>query len=514
MDDLLERPLWRLQQALERGETSALKLTEGYLKRIETVDRGGTTLRAVLSVNPNALKDAERSDEERREGGPRGLLHGLPILLKDNIETRELPTTAGSLALKDSRPERDAFVSEKLRQAGAILLGKTNLSEWANFRSSRSSSGWSSLGGQTRNPYALDRNPCGSSSGSAVAVAASLAAASLGTETDGSIVCPASLCGVVGLKPTVGLVSRRGIVPISQSQDTAGPMTRSVRDAALLLSVLAGADPEDPATRGVQVEDYLGALESTDLKGVRLGVARSLFGKHPGADALAEGALEVLRGLGAELLDPVPLPLSDELEGSEYEVLLYEFKDGLNRYLASLGPGAPRSLAELISFNEAHAASVMPYFGQEHFLTAEAKGPLSEAAYQEARAACLRLSRGEGIDKALREHRLDALVAPTATPAWTTDLVNGDHYSGSASSLAAVAGYPHVTVPAGLVQVENPQALVGRYRKDFPPEVHGLPVGLSFFGAAFQEAKLLRLAHAFEEARGVLPGPSYRQTLP
>ena len=487
-------PLRQLQSLLTQGELSSRELTEAYLARTDALDRQGPALRAVLSLNPRALEAADALDEERREGKLRGPLHGLPVLIKDNVEARELPTTAGSLALKGSQPGRDAFVTAKLREAGAVVLGKTNLSEWANFRSTRSSSGWSSLGGQTRNPYVLDRNPCGSSSGSAVAVAAGLAAAAIGTETDGSIVCPASLCGVVGVKPTVGLLSRRGIVPISHVQDTAGPMTRTVADAALLLSVLAGPDPEDEASRGATAQDYLAALQPGDLRGLRLGVVRSYFGKHPGADGVAEAALGSLEHLGATLVDPVDLSLQGPFKGSEYQALLYEFKHGLNRYLASLGSDAPvKTLAELIAFNDEHAETVMPYFGQEHFLAAEAKGPLSEAAYREARATCARLSREEGIDKLLSEHQLDALVAPTVGPAWVSDLVNGDHYAGSCSSPAAVAGYPHVTVPAGLV--------------------HGLPVGLSFFSGAFQDAKLLRVAYRFEQARDPFPAPQFSPSL-
>jgi amidase len=480
-----------LQQQMASGALTARGLAERYLERIESLDRAGPAINSVIELNPQALSLAEGLDEERRLKGPRGPLHGLPVLIKDNIDTAdEMSTTAGSLALAGSRPGPDAFVARKLREAGAVILGKTNLSEWANFRSTHSSSGWSSRGGQTRNPYALDRSPSGSSSGSAAAVAANLCAVAVGTETDGSIISPSQANGLVGIKPTLGLISRAGIVPIAHSQDTAGPMARCVADAAALLGVLAGVDPNDPATdasRGQTVADYTQFLDPGGLRGARLGVARNFFGFNPRVDRVMEAALAVLKELGAELVDPANFDAANLLamDEGELEVLLYEFKADLNSYLAGLGAGAPvHSLAEIIEFNERHAQQVMPYFGQERMLAAEAKGPLTDDKYVEARARCRRLSRAEGIDALLNQHGqgepLDAIIAPSGGPAWLVDWVDGDHYGGGSSSPAAVAGYPSITVPAG--------------------QVFGLPVGISFIGAAFQEPKLIRLAYAFEQA--------------
>lgn len=480
--ELHEKTIAELQGAMTRGEYSARGLVERYLQRIGQIDN---TTRAIIELNPDALVIADALDEERQARGARGPLHGIPILLKDNIDTADsMHTTAGSLALVEARPAQDAFLVQRLRAAGAVILGKTNLSEWANFRSARSTSGWSSRGAQTRNPYALDRNPCGSSSGSGVAVAANLCAAAIGTETDGSIICPAHANGIVGLKPTVGLVSRAGIVPIAHSQDTAGPMTRTVADAAILLGALIGIDPRDPATAasaGNSYTDYTQFLDLDGLRGARLGVARSFFGKHPQVDQIMEASIDLMRHLGAEIVDPVDLDNLTLFSDSELTVLLYEFKADLNAYLAGLGPHAPvKSLAEVIAFNEAHAAQVMPFFGQELMQMAQEKGPLTEQAYQDALANNHRQTRELGIDAVLQAHQLDAIVAPSGGPAWVTDWVNGDHYGGGSSSPAAVAGYPSISVPAGFV--------------------FGLPVGISFFSTAYQEPTLLKLAYAFEQA--------------
>lgn len=492
-----EATIAELQARMEAGEQTARSLAEAYHARIEALDRQGPALRALLETNPDALGIADERDRERRSGRVRGPLHGIPVLLKDNIDTADrMETTAGSLALLGTRPARDAFVARRLREAGAVILGKANLSEWANFRSTASSSGWSARGGQARNPYALDRTPCGSSSGSATAVAASLCAVAVGTETDGSIVCPSSANSIVGIKPTLGLLSRTGIVPIAHSQDTAGPMARTVADAATLLGAMAGADPADPATAGAAARapaDYAGGLDPRGLEGARIGVLRErFFGYSEEADRVAEAAIEALREAGAVLVDPVALHHAGKYDDSEYEVLLYEFKADLNGFLAGR-PAAPvGTLADLIRFNEENREREMPFFGQEIFLQAEEKGPLTEAAYREALAKNHRLSRAEGIDRIMDEHRLDALFAPTTSPPWTIDLVNGDHGLGGCSTPAAVAGYPHVTVPAGYA--------------------FGLPVGVSFFGRAWSEPVLLRLAYAFERATGARRPPGYAAT--
>jgi amidase len=483
--ELEELSLDALREGMESGRWSARRLTELYLERIAQVDAQGPTLRAVIETNPDALEIAERLDAERAAGQVRGPLHGVPILVKDNVATADrMSTTAGSWALEGSIPARDSFVASRLRAAGAVLLGKANLSEWANFRSNSSSSGWSGRGGQCRNPYVLDRNPCGSSSGSAVAVAASLAAAAIGTETNGSIVCPSSANGIAGIKPTVGLVGRTRIVPIAHTQDTAGPMGRTLRDAALVLGALTGVDPEDPATaasEGRSHRDYTQFLRADGLRGARIGVARNYLGFDARVDRLVSDAIAAMREGGAEVIDPVEIATRRQMSQPSYQVLLYEFKADLDAYLAALGPAAPvSSLADVIAFNEANRDREMPYFGQEVLLEAQAKGPLTEPAYLEALASALRLAREEGIDKTMDEHRLDALVAATGGPAWVTDLINGDHFSGGSSSPAAIAGYPNVTVPMG--------------------DVHGLPIGLSFFGRAWSEPVLLRIAHAFEQA--------------
>ncbi|MCK4571009.1 amidase [Candidatus Bipolaricaulota bacterium] len=476
----------RFQQALSAGATTSVRIVEDCLNRIEQIDRGEDGLHAIIEINPDAIALAKQLDAERSQSQVRGSLHGIPLVLKANIDTADgMTTTAGSLALRGNISEKDAFLVSRLREAGAIILGKANLSEWANFRGNRSISGWSSLGGQTRNPHDRLRSPCGSSSGSAVAVGAGLCPISVGTETDGSIVCPAQTCGVVGIKPTVGLVSRSGIIPIAHSQDTAGPMARSVEDAAHLLNVLAGEDPRDPSTVYSMVGsniDFTRDLTPTALRGARLGVVRSYFGAHPKIDRLIDSALDKLRDLGAELIDPVTIETNGKWADTELEVLLYEFKHDLNAYLASLGPGAPvRSMAEVIEFNREHSAQTMPYFGQELMEKAQAKGPLTDPAYLDALSANHRLTREEGIDATLQADCLDALIAPTGGPAWLIDRTLGDVWvGGRCSSAPAVAGYPHITIPAGFIE--------------------GLPVGLSFFSTAWQEAKLIRYAYAFEYA--------------
>ena len=423
----------------------------------------------------------------------RGPLHGIPILIKDNIDTHDrMMTTAGSLALVGAKPARDAFVAQKLREAGAVILGKTNLSEWANFRSTKSSSGWSARGGQTKNPYSLERNPCGSSSGSGAAVAANLCAAAIGTETDGSIVCPSTANSLVGIKPTIGLVSRSGIIPISHSQDTAGPMTRTVTDAAILLNAITGVDPRDESTnagRG-RSADYTKFLDKDGLRGMRLGIARKHFGFSERVDKVMNDSLEAMKKLGAVLVDPSDIPTTGKFDESEFEVLLWEFKADLNAYLAGLGPQAPvRSLKDVIAFNEKNREREMPYFGQDIMIRAEAKGPLTSKPYLQALRKNHLLTRTQGIDFIMRKNRLDALVAPTGGPAWSTDWVNGDHFSGGYSSASAVAGYPHITVPAGYV--------------------FGLPVGISFFAGAFSEPKLIKIAYAFEQATRVRKPPRF-----
>ena len=495
--ELEEATIADLQAKMESGEYTARSLAEAYLARIEALDGNGPALRAMLETNPDALEIADGLDAERTAGGVRGPLHGIPILLKDNVETADrMETTAGSLALLGARPTRDAFVAGRLREAGAVILGKANLSEWANFRSTSSSSGWSARGGQAKNPYALDRTPCGSSSGSGTAVAANLCVVAVGTETDGSIVCPSAANSLVGIKPTLGLVSRAGIVPIAHSQDTAGPMARTVADAAILLGTMAGADPTDPATaesRGHSHENYSRFLDPRGLEGARIGIVREkLFGYSEETDRIAESAIEALRESGAVLADPVTLPHAGEYDDSEYEVLLYEFKADLNAYLAGRPGAAVRTLADLIQFNQERRDEEMPFFGQEIFVQAEEKGPLSEAAYVEALEKNHRLSRAEGIDHVMDEHRLAALFAPTTSPPWTIDLVNGDHGLGGCSTPAAVAGYPHVTVPAGYT--------------------FGLPVGVSFFGRAWSEPVLIRLAYAFEQAMRARRPPKFVAT--
>jgi amidase len=480
--------------AASSSTSSSRALVQACLRRIEAIDRHGPQLRSVIELNPEALALAAALDDERRSKGPRGPLHGLPVLLKDNIATGDrMGTSAGSLALDGVRAPRDAHLVARLREAGAVILGKTNLSEWANIRSSHSTSGWSSRGGLTRNPYALDRNTSGSSSGSAAAVAASLAPMAVGTETDGSIVSPASICGLVGIKPTVGLISRDGIVPISQTQDTAGPMTRTVADAALLLSALAGPDERDAATSETKPADYTRFLDAKRLAGARIGVVRAMFGQDDAVKSVIEQSLRVLKAQGAVLVDPVELKNTEKYGEAELELLLFELKAGLAAYLPAFAPGAPvRTLDDVIEWNRKHAQRELRWFGQDLFERAQAKGGLDTQAYRDVRETCRRYSRVEGIDAVMDEHKLDALVAPTGGPAWLTDLINGDHASAGFSSPAAVAGYPHVTVPAGLV--------------------YGLPVGLSFVGRAFAEPTLIGLAYAFEQAAKARREPTFARS--
>lgn len=483
--ELEEATVAQLQSVQTSGTQTAQSLVEAYLKRIDELDKHGPAINSIIELNPDALDNARQLDAERKAGKLRGPLHGIPVLIKDNIDTHDrMMTTAGSLALEGSIAPRDAFIVEQLRKAGAVILGKTNLSEWANFRSSKSISGWSGRGGQTKNPYALDRNPCGSSSGSGAAVAANLCAVAVGTETDGSIVCPSTASGLVGIKPTLGLVSRSGIIPIAHSQDTAGPMARTVADAAALLNALIGVDARDALTKtsvGKADRDYTRFLAPHGLTGARLGIVRKSFGFNERVDKLMEAAIEVMRKLGAIIIDPADVPTTGQFDASEFEVLLYEFKADLNAYLKTLGPNAPvKTMKDIIAFNEKHADRELKFFGQDTMVKAQAKGDLNSPAYRRALAKNHLLTRARGIDAVMTKYRLDALVAPTGGPAWTVDYANGDHYTGGFSSAPAVAGYPHITVPAGFV--------------------YGLPVGISFAGRAWSEPKLISLAYAFEQA--------------
>ncbi|MES3003909.1 MAG: amidase [Pseudomonadota bacterium] len=480
---IVEASVETLQKDMASGRATSLSITQSSLARISAMDRKGLALNSVLETNPDALAIARRLDRERKAGKMRGPLHGIPVLVKDNIDTGDrMPTTAGSLALADTRAAHDAFIVRKLRDAGAVILGKTNLSEWANIRSAKSSSGWSAVGGQTKNAYAADRNPCGSSSGTGTAIAASFAVVGIGTETDGSIVCPSGVAGLVGLKPTVGLVSRSGIIPISHSQDTAGPMTRNVADAAAVLTAIAGVDPADAATRAAQghIEaDYRTFLKTDALKGVRIGIARKkVTGYNVHTDRLFEQAIADLKRLGAEIVDPADFGSIGDYDEEELEVLLYELKADLNAYLSRRAGIAVKSLADVIAFNERNAVRELRYFGQDLFEKAQAKGPLTDEAYVMAAEKSRRVARA-GIDEVLAAHKLDAIVAPTGGPAWLTDHINGDSFQGSSSSPAAVAGYPSITVTMGSAM--------------------GLPVGLSFVGTAWSEGKLLGLAYAYEQ---------------
>jgi amidase len=493
---IVETSITQLQSAMQAGTLSSQSLTRMYLKRIAAIDKAGPRLNAVLELNPDALAIARALDQERKATGPRGPLHGIPVLLKDNIATADkMSNSAGSLALSGSHPVKDSFVAERLRAAGAVILGKTNLSEWANLRSTRSTSGWSGRGGLTLNPYALDRNTSGSSSGSASAVAASLAAAAVGTETNGSIVSPASICGLVGIKPTVGLVSRSGIIPLSHTQDTAGPMARSVTDAVLLLGGMTGIDPSDPATADgeKQPRDFSSYLKVDALRGARIGVVRNFFGgRRDLIDPVIKQALNVLRAQGAVLVD-CEMPNVGKATGG-LDVLLVEFKAGLENYLKTYAPDAPiKNMAELVAFNLQNEARELPYFGQEYLIRAAAKGDFNSQEYIDALAANRRFSRAEGIDQVMNEFKLDALVAPTNGTAWITDLINGDASGNSFAGPAAVAGYPHITVPAG--------------------QVHGLPVAISFVGRAWAEPTLIGLAYSYEQASKARRPPTYARSL-
>jgi amidase len=492
--ELEEITIAELQEGMKAGRYTARSIAGKYLQRIQTVDKRGPAVNSVIEVNPEALAIAEASDRERKQKGARGPLHGIPVLIKDNIDTADqMMTTAGSLALLGSKPPKDSMVAQKLREAGAVIIGKTNLSEWANIRSRHSTSGWSGRGGQTRNPYALDRNPCGSSSGSGAAASANFCAAAIGTETDGSIVCPSSANGLVGIKPTVGLVSRRGIVPISHSQDGAGPMCRTVRDAATVLGVLTGVDAGDnltAASQGKSYMDYTQFLKVDGLRGARIGVVRKTFGFMDAVDKVMESALDAMKKEGAILIDPVEIATAGKWSDTELTVFMYELKADLNAYLARPGFNPPvKTLKEIIDFNEKNHEKEMPYFGQDFFLKAEAKGPLSEKEYVDALEKNHELARKEGIDATMEKHNLDALVGPTGGPAWLTDWVDGDHFGGGSSGAAAVAGYPNVTVPAGFV--------------------FGMPVGISFFGKAWSEPVLIRLAYGFEQATKVRRPPKF-----
>jgi amidase len=492
--DVVELGAVAARDRLASNRVTARDLTRAYLDRIAAIDDRGPALNAVLETNPSALADADALDAETRAGKRRGPLHGVPVIVKDNIDVAGMVNSAGSLALADNRPARDAFLVARLKAAGAVILGKANLSEWANFRSTRSTSGWSSRGGQTRNPYALDRNPCGSSSGTGAAVAASLVAIGVGTETDGSIICPAAVMGLVGLKPTVGLVSRNGIIPISISQDTAGPMGRTVADVALLLSGMAGADPDDPAgaaARGHIAPDYTAFLDPDALRGRRFGLLRQAMGYHPDVDEATRNGVEAIKAKGATVVD-IKIPTYKQWESPEFTVLLYEFKDGLNRYLS--GAATPhKSLADLIAWNKLNAATVMPFFGQEIFEQAQARGPLTDAAYVKARDQARRSAGRDGLLKALDADTLDAVIAPSMSPAWLTDPVLGDHVVDAGYGMAAVAGTPSITVPSG--------------------ESRGLPLGLTFMGRPYSEGALIGYAYAFEQATHARRPPQYRTSV-
>jgi amidase len=492
-----EYSIHELQEKMTSGELSARQIAEMYLQRIDAIDRNGPKLNSVIETNPDALMIASSLDEERRGGKRRGPLHGIPVLLKDNIDTHDrMQTTAGSLAMEGHIASRDAFIVAQLRKAGAVILGKTNLSEWANFRGKHSISGWSSRGGLTRNPYALDRSACGSSSGSGAAVAADLCAVAIGTETDGSIICPSQTNGIVGIKPTLGLLSRSGIIPIAHSQDTPGPMARTVADAAILLGALTGIDQGDSATKPSakrMLKDYSKFLDENGLKGARIGVARNMAGADPRIIKIFESSIDVMKKLGAIIIDPANVPNFNKFGTTELDVLHYEFKSDLNKYLASAN--APmKTMQDVIMFNEGNRERVLQYFGQEHMLTAQEKKSLRDKKYRDALLKNLLLTRKNGIDATMKKYELDAIIVPSGGPSWMVDLVNGDaiNWDMESTSPAAVAGYPHITVPAGYV--------------------FGLPVGISFFAKAWQEPTLIKLAYAFEQATKIRKPPQFLNT--
>jgi amidase len=495
--ELEEITIGELQDGMSGGRWTSRAIAERYLGRIDATDKRGPTINAIIELNPEALAIADAMDRERKAGHVRGPLHGIPVVIKDNIDTADrMATSAGSLALAENHAAHDAFIVSRLREAGAVILGKTNLSEWANFRSTHSTSGWSGRGGLTKNPYVLDRNACGSSSGTGSAIAANFAAVGIGTETDGSVVCPSSASGLVGIKPTLGLISRAGIIPIAHSQDTSGPMARTVRDAAILLGILTGADERDAVTVSSRTKghaDYTRFLDENGLKGARIGVARQYFGFNDATDKLMKDAIALIKSLGATIVDPANIATNGKFDATENDVLQYEFKTDINKYLANAPASVKsRTLADLIKFNEEHRAEEMPYFGQEIFEQSEKRGLLSEKKYIAALAKNHRLARTEGIDATLAKQKVDAIIAPTGGPVWATDLVNGDHFTGGYSSASAVAGYPHITVPAGMV--------------------FGLPVGLSFFAGAWSEPALIKFAYAFEQASKARQKPKFLAT--
>ena len=495
---MIEYTISEIRKLMEVGKLTTKTLVRSYIKRINKIDKSGPKINSIIELNPDALQIAEVLDEELKTKTIRGPLHGIPILIKDNISTADkMMTTAGSLALEGYRAARDAFIVHKLRKAGAIILGKTNLSEWANFRSTRSTSGWSSRGGQTLNPYILDRNPCGSSSGSAVAVAANLCIGAIGTETDGSIICPSQINSIVGIKPSIGLVSRTGIIPISHNQDTAGPMARTVEDAAIILSAIVGVDAEDLSSIKNNFEipsDYTEYLDTDGLLGARIGVARNFFGRNEYVDQLMESSIRKMKEVGATIIDPTDITIMNDLNEPEYNVLLYDFKHDMNEFLRKNVPDDfPQTLNELIQFNNQNKEKIMPYFGQEIFKMSEEKGTLSDEEYKTALEKCQKLSREDGIDKVIQENQLDAIIAPSGGPAWLIDYINGDHSTGGSSSPSAVSGYSNITVPAGYI--------------------FGLPVGISFIGGLFQEPVLLKLAYAFEQATKVRKPPKFQKTI-